>query len=42
MNFPVSLPGIKNILALDSISELVPAGGEETLTFGSETKYTQK
>ncbi len=33
---------LKNILALDSISELVPAGGEETLTFGSETKYTQK
>lgn len=33
---------LKNTLALDAISELVPAGGEETLTFGNEVKYTQK
>ncbi|MEK6863135.1 MAG: hypothetical protein AABW53_00345 [Nanoarchaeota archaeon] len=32
---------LKNALILDSISELVPAGGEETLTFGSEAKYIQ-
>mgnify|MGYP001570413156 CR=1 FL=1 len=38
----IALWELKNTLALDSISELVPAGGEETLTFGSEAKYTQK
>ncbi len=33
---------LKNSLALEGISELVPEGGEETLTFASDAKYGKK
>ena len=32
----------KNKIELEGISELVPEGGEETLTFADEAKYTKK